>query len=134
MSLTSYRAAPPRGAGGGRRRHGAAAAGARYEGLAATYSSAPWDAVPSGLRVFTAEFGMGSGGTPLAIATRRFRYRERGSGTRDILVAAARSRRSELCGCLGGEVCRILGPRHLPGCHTRSWHLPLGAGRRGSSD
>jgi hypothetical protein len=28
------------------------------------------DAVPSALRVFTAEFGMGSGGSPLAMATR----------------------------------------------------------------
>ena len=41
-----------------------------FEGLAATYSSAPWDAVPSALRVFTAEFGMGSGVLPLAMATR----------------------------------------------------------------
>ena len=39
-------------------------------GLAATYSSAPWGAVPSALRVFTAEFGMGSGVWPLAMATR----------------------------------------------------------------
>src|SRR5215469_17033037 len=63
MSLTSYRAAPPRvrgmlleGGGGG--------------GLAATYSSAACAAVPSALRVFTAEFGMGSGAWPLAMATR----------------------------------------------------------------
>ena len=39
-------------------------------GLAATYSSASIDAVPSALRVFTAEFGMGSGVLPLAMATR----------------------------------------------------------------
>src|SRR5437667_11317851 len=39
-------------------------------GLAATYSSAPSDAVPSAQRVFTAEFGMGSGVLPLAMATR----------------------------------------------------------------
>ena len=32
--------------------------------LAAAYSSAPWGAVPWALRGFTAEFGMGSGGTP----------------------------------------------------------------------
>src|SRR5690606_37901892 len=30
-----------------------------FAGLAATYSSAPLGAVPSALRVFTAEFGMG---------------------------------------------------------------------------
>ena len=36
------------------------------EGLAATYSSAPWGAVPWALGIFTAEFGMGSGaGSPL---------------------------------------------------------------------
>ena len=40
------------------------------EGLAATYSSASGDAVPLALRVFTAEFGMGSGVVPLAMATR----------------------------------------------------------------
>jgi hypothetical protein len=34
------------------------------EGLATTYSPASWDAVPSALRVFTAEFGMGSGVHP----------------------------------------------------------------------
>jgi hypothetical protein len=39
-------------------------------GLAATYSSAPRGAVPSARRVFTAEFGMGSGVWPLAMATR----------------------------------------------------------------
>src|ERR1051325_9534636 len=66
MSLTSYRAAPPRGGVGNGR-----------GGLAATYSSAPWDAVPSALRVFTAEFGMGSGVLPLAMATRL----SHGSGT-----------------------------------------------------
>ena len=45
-------------------------------GLAATYSSAPWGAVPSALRVFTAEFGMGSGVLPLAMATRPCRPSE----------------------------------------------------------
>lgn len=39
-------------------------------GLAATYSSAAGAAVPWALRVFTAEFGMGSGVWPLAMATR----------------------------------------------------------------
>ena len=34
------------------------------EDLAATYSPAPWDAVPWALGVFTAEFGMGSGAGP----------------------------------------------------------------------
>jgi hypothetical protein len=44
--------------------------GMRLEGLAATYSPASWDAVPLALRVFTAEFGMGSGVLPLAVATK----------------------------------------------------------------
>jgi hypothetical protein len=48
--------------GGGRERGDA--------GLAATYSSAAGAAVPSALRVFTAEFGMGSGVWLLAMATR----------------------------------------------------------------
>ena len=43
---------------------------AGWPGLAATYSSAPWGAVPSALGVFTAEFGMGSGAMPPAVATR----------------------------------------------------------------
>ena len=46
------------------------ALGAGRPGLAATYSSAPWGAVPSALGVFTAEFGMGSGALPPAMATR----------------------------------------------------------------
>ena len=97
MSLTSYRAAPPRGGGciggvcwpalsriavgpGGPGRPGLATLGGwRARGLgglgglaslAATCSSASSDAVPSALRVFTAEFGMGSGVWPLAVATR----------------------------------------------------------------
>ena len=58
MSLTSYRAAPPRGEvlvvlvrkeGGS------------WSGLAVTYSPASWDAVPSAAVRLTAEFGMGSG-------------------------------------------------------------------------
>src|SRR5437870_13892972 len=39
-------------------------------GLAAPYSSAAGAAVPLAQRVFTAEFGMGSGVWPLAMATR----------------------------------------------------------------
>ena len=35
-----------------------------WEGLAATYSSTPWGAVPLALRGFTVEFGMGSGVSP----------------------------------------------------------------------
>src|SRR6516225_8692516 len=63
MSLTSYRAAPPRVWGTLLEKRGGG-------GLAATYSSAACAAVPSALRVFTAEFGMGSGAWPLAMATR----------------------------------------------------------------
>ena len=59
MSLTSYRAAPPRvgdlGEGG---------VWGGLEDLAATYSPATWVAVPWALGVFTAEFGMGSGARP----------------------------------------------------------------------
>ena len=54
MSLTSYRAAPPRGYGRGMFWYG-------LEDLAATYSPAAWAAVPWALGIFTAEFGMGSG-------------------------------------------------------------------------
>ena len=53
MSLTSYRAAPPR--------VGVYLGMGALEDLAATYSPASWDAVPWALGVFTAEFGMGSG-------------------------------------------------------------------------
>ena len=78
MSLTSYRAAPPRG-------NGLSAVTVERErrdaGLAATYSSAPWGAVPSALRVFTAEFGMGSGVLPLAMTTRP--SKDQGPGIRD---------------------------------------------------
>src|SRR5438309_6854504 len=67
MSLTSYRAAPPRD---NRSDYLPVASGREGEGLAASYSSAAGAAVPSALRVFTAEFGMGSGVWPLAMATR----------------------------------------------------------------
>jgi hypothetical protein len=81
MSLTSYRAAPPRvgsavqpavmgwaGWGGSCGLSGLWCAG--LPGLAATSSSAPCGAVPLALGVFTAEFGMGSGVLPPAVATR----------------------------------------------------------------
>ena len=55
MSLTSYRAAPPRGG------DDVCVVWGMLEDLAATYSPASWDAVPWALGVFTAEFGMGSG-------------------------------------------------------------------------
>src|SRR3954453_14367659 len=78
MSLTSYRAAPPRvGGGDGRPRGRGLVAGGdagEWEGglvdLAATSSPTSWDAVPWALRGFTAEFGMGSGGAPALSATR----------------------------------------------------------------
>ena|SRR6185312_3822750 len=57
MSLTSYRAAPPRVGGGW-----SWVVVPGLEDLAATYSPASWDAVPWALGFFTAEFGMGSGG------------------------------------------------------------------------
>ena len=57
MSLTSYRAAPPRGSGCRDRER----CFVGFSGLAATYSPASWDAVPSARRRLTAEFGMGSG-------------------------------------------------------------------------
>ena len=66
MSLTSYRAAPPRGRVGSFRESrelsgGDLRGGARFTGLAVTYSPASWDAVPSARRRLTAEFGMESG-------------------------------------------------------------------------
>jgi hypothetical protein len=71
MSLTSYRAAPPRGKRSVCQGESVVLGFAmRLEGLAATYSPASCDAVPLALRVFTAEFGMGSGVLPLAVATK----------------------------------------------------------------
>ena len=76
MSLTSYRAAPPRAkvvglwrrfgflsgpGGGGRGVKRAWRCPVRFSGLAVTYSPTSWDAVPSARRRLTAEFGMGSG-------------------------------------------------------------------------
>ena len=82
MSLTSYRAAPPRVGNSSLR---------RVSGVALRDGRRAWrrptlpplrEAVPSALRVFTAEFGMGSGVLPLAMATRPgFRGQE--SGIRD---------------------------------------------------
>ena len=74
MSLTSYRAAPPRDSWSASRARNGREEGERelggLAGLAATYSSTAGAAVPWALRVFTAEFGMGSGVWPLAMATR----------------------------------------------------------------
>jgi hypothetical protein len=42
----------------------------RSSGLAVTYSPASWDAVPSAPRRLTAEFGMGSGVSLAAVATK----------------------------------------------------------------
>ena len=93
MSLTSYRAAPPRGGGRGPPRRAASWRQARPLGRGAPRiggararsiggragAGRAWrrpalprlrDAVPSALRVFTAEFGMGSGVWPLAVTTR----------------------------------------------------------------
>src|SRR5918992_911119 len=93
MSLTSYRAAPPRGCVEGTKPGfvlvltGRSLASAwcfpDLAGLAATYSPASIGAVPLALRVFTAEFGMGSGVWPLAMATRPARTGLQGSGARD---------------------------------------------------
>jgi len=46
------------------------AAVVRSTGLAVTYSPTSWDAVPSALRRLTAEFGMGSGVSLAAVATK----------------------------------------------------------------
>jgi hypothetical protein len=65
--------AATRSGGGGaaagrcRARLGPGGWGGGGESLAATGSPAAGAAVPSALRVFTAEFGMGSGGAPLAV-------------------------------------------------------------------
>src|SRR5271156_5485033 len=60
MSLTSYRAAPPRVM----RSSKGGSVVASFADLAATYSPAAWAAVPWALGALTAEFGMGSGGIP----------------------------------------------------------------------
>src|SRR5215213_5803242 len=107
MSLTSYRAAPPR-AGGGAGEWG------WLVDLAATYSPTSWDAVPWALRGFTAEFGMGSGGAPALSATRstnhptpppRGRRGEQGGGARVLSAAGVASQSAWAvlgwrgCGC-----------------------------------
>ena len=72
MSLTSYRAAPPRAkpnAPRAKARVLRTRGSLRSAGPATTYSPAPWDAVPSALRRLTAEFEMGSGSGRLAQAT-----------------------------------------------------------------
>jgi hypothetical protein len=51
--------------------------------LAATYSPTPRGVVPSALRGFTAEFGMGSGGPPALWPPGRRDARSRGQGTGD---------------------------------------------------
>jgi hypothetical protein len=66
-------------------------------GLAATYSSAPWDAVPLALGVFTAEFGMGSGALPPAMATRP------GEPARGLAWFGRLPTRDEPRGCLLGR-------------------------------
>ena len=64
MSLTSYRAAPPRVGGVGLFCAVVGCGVVGLEDLAATYSPVSWDTVPWALGVFTAEFGMGSGAGP----------------------------------------------------------------------
>ncbi len=78
---------------------------ARRSGLAATYSPAPFGAVPSALGVFTSEFGMGSGGGPPPWPPGR-------SGARVLGFALARvfgfalSRVALRLGAMGTGVCR----------------------------
>ena len=102
MSLTSYRAAPPRGKclaaveWAGLCEESVCVGLVRFSGLAVTYSPTSWDAVPSARRRLTAEFGMGSGvslalgppnlesarGRPRALRPAGFR-----AGTRDCLAS-----------------------------------------------
>ena len=89
-------------------------------GLAATYSSAAGAAVPWAQRVFTAEFGMGSGVWPLAMATRPAKPR---------WGCEVRQKVSEAC-------LRHAGPggsRGVGGAAARGWALHAGDGwaRRG---
>ena len=74
MSLTSYRAAPPRDSQSASRARNGRETGERELGdwRAWRRPTLPplFEAVPWALRVFTAEFGMGSGAWPLAMATR----------------------------------------------------------------
>ncbi len=66
---------------------GLSSEGLSSEGLAATYSPTRSRAVPSALRVFTAEFGMGSGVGPLAMATKPSEDRNQKTGIRDQIPA-----------------------------------------------
>jgi hypothetical protein len=129
MSLTSYRAAPPRvGRSVGR------SVGVRPGGPAAADSPAPGGAVPWALGRFTAEFGMGSGvaaprrppGHPAGPRTTdgqtdggaargrprpRARWEEDPAGRRPGAAAAARLRRLRWCGVAAAVVAvpRLVG-------------------------
>jgi hypothetical protein len=106
------------------------------EDRAATYSPASWDAVPSALRGFTVEFGMGSGGAPSPwppgrrsggqmsdfryqgcwIARRRWLRQTPGSGIWH-LAAEDRCRISDI----RGAGSRVVGKCQTPG--SGIWHL-----------
>ena len=77
------------------------------QGLAATYSSAAVAAVPSALRVFTAEFGMGSGVWPLAVTTRPVP----GWGAAGLRARACPARAGE-----GGAGCGVCGEAGCVAC------------------
>jgi hypothetical protein len=104
MSLTSYRAAPPRVV----RMFPRKGMRERVAGLAATYSSAAGAAVPSAQRVFTAEFGMGSGVWPRAMATRPARLRGAAGGVARVTGLGDRAR--VLAASAG---CHVRGRRRL---------------------
>ena len=132
MSLTSYRAAPPRGnrwacrwfarrVRAGRRACREESVCVGFSGLAATYSPASWDAVPSARRRLTAEFGMGSG-VSLALLTTRPGKPTRGGGrqacrrvgyTRPVLSMTLGFSTSA-----GGRVCRL--PDRIEACRAIS--------------
>jgi hypothetical protein len=85
-------------------------AGLRSTGLAVTYSPTSWDAVPSAPRRLTAEFGMGSGVSLAAVATKPAERKAGGCGAAGPSALVSRIRRTRLS-CPGDA-----GPRSVDSC------------------
>ena len=86
--------------------------GGGRDSLAATCSSTSSDAVPSALRAFTAEFGMGSGVEPLAVATRLSRSpADNDRGPQDRAPATADPQPHDRGPAATGGICDALSRR-----------------------
>ena len=89
-----------------------AVSGGGRDSLAATCSSTSSDAVPSALRAFTAEFGMGSGVEPLAVATRLSRPpADNDRGPQDRAPATADPQPHDRGPAITGRICEALSRR-----------------------